>query len=244
MTRRRRNVSGGAVGKREWRSVTAELTSGSSPALESFILDSLRALGAAGVGLLMLAENLFPPVPSEVIMPLAGFLASRGDLNFVAAVLAGTAGSVAGASFWFVVGARMDRERLRQWIRAHGAFLAMTEQDLDRAEDWFGRHGAASVFIGRLVPVVRTLISVPAGVARMNPLTFGIYTALGTGLWTAALAAGGWLLGRRFGEIERYLGVVTWLVLAAAAALYVVRVIRLKRSGSGSFFGRRGRTSR
>jgi membrane protein DedA with SNARE-associated domain len=159
-------------------------------------------------------------------------------------VVAGTAGSVAGAFFWFAVGARIDRAQLRSWIDAHGAFLAMTTRDLDRAESWFRRRGAASVLIGRLVPVVRTFISVPAGVARMSPLRFGLYTLLGSGIWTTALAAGGWALGRRFGVIEEYLGMVTWVVLGAVLLLYVIRVVRLKRSGSASFFGRRGGTTR
>jgi membrane protein DedA with SNARE-associated domain len=205
--------------------------------LSSFIIDAVRALGPFGVALLMLAENVFPPVPSEVIMPLAGYLASRGEMSFVLAVLGGTAGSLAGATFWFIVGARIDRDRLRTWIRNHGAFLAMTEEDLDRADAWFARRGAGSVFVGRLVPVVRTLISVPAGVARMPAAKFALYTFLGTGIWTLALAAGGWLLGRQFRQIEHYLGIITWIVLALVAALYIVRVVRLKRSGAASFFG-------
>lgn len=205
--------------------------------VSSFIIDAVRQLGAFGVAVLMLAENIFPPIPSEVIMPLAGYLASQGEMSFPLVVIGGTLGSLAGASFWFWVGVRIDRERLRVWIRNHGAFLAMTEDDLERAEKWFVRRGAASVFVGRLVPVVRTLISVPAGVAGMRVLRFGFYTLLGTGLWTAALAAGGWMLGQQFREIERYLGVVTWVVIAGLAVLYVVRIVHLKRSGEASFFG-------
>jgi membrane protein DedA with SNARE-associated domain len=203
--------------------------------VESLIVDAIRNFGALGVALLMLAENIFPPVPSEVIMPLAGFLASRGDLSFPAVVLAGTAGSVAGAFFWFWVGARIDRERLRGWVEAHGAYLAMTPKDLDRAEEWFSRRGSLSVFVGRLVPVVRTLISVPAGVAGMSPVRFGLYTLFGTAIWTGALAGGGWALGRRFQAIEEYLGIATWVVLGLVLVVYVVRVVRLKRSGAASF---------
>ena len=205
--------------------------------MSSFIVDAVRQLGVFGVALLMLAENVFPPVPSEVIMPLAGYLASRGEMNFTLVVLAGTTGSLAGATFWFWVGARIDRDRLRRWIRNHGAFLAMTEDDLDRADAWFARRGARSVFLGRLVPVVRTLISVPAGVARMPMPQFVLYTLLGTGIWTLALAAGGWILGRQFRQIEHYLGIITWVVIGIVALLYVVRVVRLKRSGAAYFFG-------
>ena len=206
--------------------------------MDSFILDAIRHFGGLGIAFLMLAENVFPPIPSELIMPLAGFLASRGDMNFLVVVLSGTAGSLAGATFWFYVGMRMDRERLRDWIADHGAFLAMTGADLENAERWFERRGGASVFIGRLVPVVRTLISVPAGVTRMPPLRFALYTLLGTGIWTTALAGGGWLLGRQFGAIEEYVGTITSILLTIVVLLYIVRVIRLKRSGAAAFFGR------
>lgn len=212
---------------------------GGPPLVDSIIVDAIRNLGALGVALLMFVENLFPPVPSEVIMPLAGYLASRGALSFPLIAAAGTVGSVAGAFFWFWVGRRISVERLRGWIDRHGAWLAMTPEDLDRAEEWFGRRGGASVFVGRLVPVVRTLISVPAGVARMPPLRFTLYTVLGSGIWTTALAAGGWLLGRRFRAIEQYLGMVTWVVIGLAVVLYVYRVVKIRRGkgrrrGSGT----------
>lgn len=202
--------------------------------MESLIVDAIRSLGALGVALLMFAENIFPPVPSEVIMPLAGFLASQGEMSFVAIAVAGTAGSAAGAGFWFWVGRRIDPDRLHDWVGRHGAWLAMTPDDLDRAKKWFRRRGALSVFIGRLVPVVRTLISVPAGVARMSPFRFAIYTLLGTGIWTTALAAGGWLLGQRFRAIEQYLGIITWVVIGVALVVYLVRVVRIKRGGHGA----------
>lgn len=208
--------------------------------MESLIVDAIRSLGALGVALLMFAENVFPPVPSEVIMPLAGFLASQGEMSFMAIALAGTAGSAAGAGFWFWVGRRIDADRLRDWVGRHGAWLAMTPDDLDRAEQWFRRRGALSVFIGRLVPVVRTLISVPAGVARMSPFRFAIYTLLGTGIWTTALAAGGWLLGQRFRAIEQYLGIITWVVIGLALIVYLVRVVRIKSAGHGAGAGAPG----
>ena len=211
--------------------------------MDSLIVDSIRSLGAFGVALLMFAENLFPPLPSEIIMPLAGFLASRGDMSFPVVVLAGTAGSATGACFWFWVGTRIDNDRLRDWLGRHGVWLAMTPADLDRAEEWFRRRGSLSVLIGRLVPVVRTLISVPAGVARMSPLRFTLFTLLGSGIWTTALAVGGWLLGRRFRAIEQYLGVITWVVLGLAMVLYIVRVARIRR-GAGSGAAGSGRATR
>lgn len=197
--------------------------------MESLVLDVIRQFGALGVTLLMFAENVFPPIPSEVIMPLAGFLASSGDLDLAAVIIGGTAGSVAGATIWYYVGRMIRIDRLRDLIARHGAWLAMTPEDLDRAEEWFTRRGAISVFAGRLVPIVRTLISVPAGVTRMSVGRFLIYTTLGSAIWTASLAMGGWLLQQQFSEIERYLGVVSWIVIGVVVITYLVRVVQLKR---------------
>jgi len=200
--------------------------------LENLVIDAIRQFGALGVTLLMFAENVFPPIPSEVIMPLAGFLASSGDLNLAAVIIGGTSGSVAGATIWYYVGRLIRIERLRVLITRHGAWLAMTPADLDRAEDWFSRRGTISVFVGRLVPIVRTLISVPAGVTHMSVGRFLFYTTLGSAIWTTALAMGGWLLQQQFREIERYLGFLSWAVIGVVLVTYVVRVVQLKRRGS------------
>lgn len=197
--------------------------------MESLIIDAVRALGALGVALLMFVENVFPPIPSEVIMPLAGYLASQGELHLGLVILLGTIGAAAGAGVWFYIGTRIDPLRLRTWIERHGAWLAMTPEDLDRAQEWFGRYGAISVFIGRLIPIVRTLISVPAGVTRMSPLRFFSYTFLGTAIWTAGLALGGWILGQEFHMIEEYLGIFSWIVVPVIVVTYLVRVAQLRR---------------
>src|SRR5690606_33511039 len=144
-------------------------------------------MGVIGVGLLMFAENVFPPLPSEVIMPLAGYLSTRGQMSYWGAVAAGSIGSLAGAAFWYWVGRRLTYQQLRGWIAEHGAWLAMTPQDVARAVESFGRHGRRSVLLGRMVPVVRTLISVPAGFSRMPSPDFLVASAVGTTLWTLAL---------------------------------------------------------
>jgi membrane protein DedA with SNARE-associated domain len=168
-------------------------------------------------------------------MPLAGYLAARGEMSFGAAVAAGCVGSLAGAAFWYVVGRSVSRDRLCGWVEAHGTWMAMTPQDVDRAVAWFQRHGPASVFVGRLVPVARTLISLPAGFSRMPVAPFLALSSLGTTLWTGALAYAGRLLGSRFGEVEAYIGPVSTACVALAAVWYVVRVVKIRaarRSGA------------
>lgn len=192
-------------------------------------MDAVRALGPLGVGLLMLAENVFPPVPSEFIMPLAGYLAARGQLSLAAAIAAGTAGSLLGATLWYVLGRRVSKARLERWVDAHGRWLTICAPDLRRAERFFERHGVASVLLGRLLPVVRTLISLPAGVTHMGIAPFLVFSAIGSAVWTAALGLLGYGLGRSFPRVGDYVGVATWVLLGGAAVWYVVRVIRMGR---------------
>jgi membrane protein DedA with SNARE-associated domain len=199
--------------------------------VQSWVLDVVRELGVVGIAALMFAENLFPPLPSEVIMPLVGYLSTRGEVGFGPAILAGSLGSLAGATVWYWLGRRMGVEQLRARVARHGAWAGMTPRDLDRAVDWFHGHGRFSVLLGRLVPFVRTLISLPAGLSRMAPVRFIVLSAAGTFAWTAALAFGGRLLGQRFGEIDRILGPVSWLVVAGAVVAYVVRVVTIRRAG-------------
>jgi membrane protein YqaA with SNARE-associated domain len=128
-----------------------------------WITGLVERTGYVGIALLMLAENVFPPIPSELIMPLAGFAAAQGELGMAGVVAAGTAGALAGALLWYGLGRWVGLERLKRWAAEHGRWLTVSPDDLDRAAAWFGRHGGAAVLVGRLVPAVRTLISVPAG---------------------------------------------------------------------------------
>lgn len=197
--------------------------------MEEWVIEAIRSLGVLGVGLLMFLENVFPPLPSEIIMPLAGYLSTTSGMSFWGSVAAGTLGSLAGALLWYAVGRRVSEARLCRWVERHGAWLAMEPEDVRRARRFFDRHGRAGVLLGRLVPVARTLISVPAGFARMPLLPFLLYSALGSAVWTGVLAWAGRLLGTYFGEVDRYAGYVTWAVLAAGTAGYVYRVVKLKR---------------
>lgn len=191
-----------------------------------WVMDVIYSTGYFGVVLLMFAENVFPPIPSEVIMPLAGFMASQGKFAFAGVVLAGTVGSVLGALPSYFLGRAVGEERLKSLADAHGRWLTVSRRDVERAGRWFDRHGAKAVFFCHFVPGVRSLISVPAGVARMHPAWFLACTAAGAGLWAALLASLGYFLGANFRRVEEYLDPASYVVLGAVVALYVVRVVR------------------
>jgi membrane protein DedA with SNARE-associated domain len=188
--------------------------------------DLIASIGYAGVALLMLLENVFPPIPSELIMPMAGFIARRGGMSLWWVIAAGSAGSLAGAIGWYYVGRRIGERRLRGWVDRHGRWLALSGEDIDRATRWFERRGGFAVFVGRLIPGVRTFVSVPAGFAKMPLLPFLIHSALGTVLWTSALAVAGFMLGAQYEKVSGLLDIVTRFVLGAILAAYLWRVVR------------------
>jgi membrane protein DedA with SNARE-associated domain len=185
--------------------------------------------GYLGVAFLMFAENVFPPIPSELIMPLAGFAAARGELNVGLVVLAGSAGSLLGAWFWYEVGRRVGAERLKRWTERHGRWLTLGPDEVDQARDWFGRHGGKAVLLGRMVPAVRTLISVPAGIAGMRLGPFLAYSAVGTVVWTGALAGAGLLLEDQFGRVSGWVNPVSNLALAGMVLWYLYRAATFRR---------------
>jgi membrane protein DedA with SNARE-associated domain len=187
--------------------------------------------GYVGVFLLMLAENIVPPIPSELIMPLAGFTAARGQLSLVFVIIAGIAGSVVGAIFWYHVGRRLGSERLKHFAARHGRWLTLSPDDVDRADDWFRRHGAKAVFFGRVIPTVRTLISVPAGIAGMSLSGFLAWSTLGTSLWTALLAGAGYLLQSQYDHVADYLNPVSTVVVVLIIGWYLYRVVTFRADG-------------
>ncbi|MEU6976383.1 MULTISPECIES: DedA family protein [unclassified Streptomyces] len=199
----------------------------------------MDTLGAPGAGVAVALENLFPPIPSEVILPLAGFAASSGRMNLIAALLWTTAGSVVGALALYAVGALFGRER----VVAVAARLPLVKvADIERTEAWFARHGTKAVLLGRMVPIFRSLISVPAGVERMPLPLFLALTTLGSALWNTAFVLAGYVLGENWEQVTDYVSVyskaVLLLALAALACLVAVRVVRAVRPGPG---GRRAR---
>ncbi|MDO5671042.1 MAG: DedA family protein [Corynebacterium sp.] len=185
-----------------------------------WVVRLMELLGAPGVGIAILLENLFPPIPSEVVLPLAGFTASQGELNVWAAFIWATIGSVTGALLLYWVGAAIGAGRLRQiadWM------WLVEPEDVDKALHWFDRYGRWSVFFGRLIPGVRSLISIPAGIDRMNPLSFGLMTFAGSALWNAVLIYAGVVLGDNYHLVEKYVGEYsTWVYVTLGIALVVV----------------------
>ena len=190
------------------------------------IVEIVSALGYVGVFLLMLLENIFPPIPSELIMPLAGFVAARGDLNFIAVILVGTAGSVVGALPWYYAGAKLGQKRMKHFAERWGHWLTLSPEDVDKASEWFDRHGKGAVFFGRLIPAVRTLISVPAGIAGMSMTKFLIYSTLGSLIWTALLALAGYLLESQYQKVSEYLNPVSTAIVVLMVLYYLYQLIR------------------
>lgn len=202
-----------------------------------WIRSVVETLGYAGVALVILLENVFPPIPSELVLPLAGFLANDGTFGFPQVVLAATLGSVAGALILYAVGAVFGEQRLRAFVRRYGRFLGLGEADVDRAESWFIRHGGKAIFFGRLVPVVRSLISIPAGLSRMPLAPFIVYTALGSAMWNTLLAGAGWLLGSQWERVLRYVQVfeyATIVILGILILRFFWRRIQARRVRRGS----------
>lgn len=185
----------------------------------------MDALGYWGIGLLMLLENLFPPIPSEVIMPLAGFTVAQGKMSLVPAIAAGTAGSIVGALPWYALGRWVGEARIARGVDRYGRWLGLSPADLARSRRWFEHHGNQAVFLGRLVPGVRTLISLPAGLEAMAIAPFLVYSTLGSALWVALLTGAGYLLGDRYDLVAAYLGPVAKIVLATAMGVAIVALL-------------------
>lgn len=194
--------------------------------LSGFVADVIAALGAWGVGLLTLVETVFPPIPSEVVLPLAGFLGERGRMPLTAVLVAATAGSVLGALVLYVLGARLGPVRSARLL---SRLPLMEESDVHRAEDWFIRHGRSAVFFGRLVPGVRSLISLPAGTTRMPMATFLLFTAAGSAVWNTVLIGAGAALGTQWDRVQRYADVLDRVVVVLLALLVLWAVGRRLR---------------
>jgi membrane protein DedA with SNARE-associated domain len=186
----------------------------------------MRTIGAPGVGVATALETVFPPVPSEVVLPLAGFTASQGHYGVVAAVVWATAGSLVGALVLYHLGVAWGLERV---LATAERVPLLGADDVQRSIDWFGSHGRRAVFLGRLVPGVRSLISIPAGIDRMPLPTFVGYTLAGSLLWNGVLIVSGYLLGSQWHVVEGYVGDISrfvYVILAAAAVVFVARRVR------------------
>jgi membrane protein DedA with SNARE-associated domain len=191
-----------------------------------FVLDLIERLGEWGVGLMLFVETVFPPIPSEVILPLAGFLAGAGSMDLTLVLVTATLGSYLGALALYWLGAWVGLERSVRWL---SKLPLVDEDDFRKAAGWFSGHGRAAVFFGRLIPGVRSLISLPAGAERMPLASFSLFTVLGSGLWNTVLILVGAALGTQYELIEQWSEWLDRIVYTAIAAVVVVFVVRRLR---------------
>ncbi len=198
--------------------------------MEGWIQSTMEQTGYLGVVFLMFLENVFPPIPSEVVMPLAGYIAAQGRLALSGVIVAGMAGSVLGAIPLYYLGRWLGTDRVRRWTERHGHWLLLGTKELDRAERWFDQHAKTTVFLGRLVPGVRSLVSIPAGMSEMALVPFLLLTAAGTALWAGLLATAGHFLGEQYESIGQYIGPVTYVVLGGLLLWYVIYAWRRHRA--------------
>jgi membrane protein DedA with SNARE-associated domain len=194
-----------------------------------WIVTVLDRAGYPGIALLMFLENLFPPIPSELIMPLVGFAAARGEVSLPLALLSGSLGSLAGAFLWYWVGFRFGYARIVHLAERHGRWLTLCPPDVERASAWFDRHGGTAVLIGRMVPTIRTLISVPAGIHHMPAAQFLLFSAIGTFGWTGLLTAAGYVLEAQYQDVSTYLNPVSTAIMVGLLLWYLWRVATFKQ---------------
>ena len=187
--------------------------------LATWVQDVIEQLGYLGVALLVVLENVFPPIPSEIVLPFAGFVAQRGSDSVVLMILAATVGSVIGALIMYWIAAVIGDERLHAFTRKFGKWVQIREADLTRAEEWFDRHAVSAVLVGRCVPLIRSVVSIPAGFRRMKLIPYIAYTFLGSLVWNIALVGAGAMLGENWERVEPVVATFQWLVIVLIVAV-------------------------
>lgn len=193
--------------------------------MSDWIINLIDQSGYLGVAFLMFLETMFPPIPSEVIMPIAGVQAAKGEMSLALVIASGTAGAMLGNYFWYLAARVVGVERFRPFIERFGRWLTIDWHEVERAEKLFGRYGPAFVFFARLLPTLRSLISIPAGLLNMRLSSFVIWSTIGTAGWTSLLAVSGWMLGRNVDKIDDFIAPVSSAVIVLIIAAYIWRVI-------------------
>ena len=186
--------------------------------LATWVQDVIEQLGYLGVALLVVLENVFPPIPSEIVLPFAGFVAQQGSDSVVLMILAATVGSVIGALIMYWIAAIIGDERLHTFTRRFGKWVQIREADLTRAEEWFDRHAMSAVLVGRCVPLIRSVVSIPAGFRRMKLIPYIAYTFLGSLVWNIALVGAGAVLGENWERVEPVVATFQWIVIVVILA--------------------------
>lgn len=195
-----------------------------------FITNFIHESGYLGIMLLMFLENIFPPLPSELILPFAGFEAAQGELHPVGIIISGSIGALIGLWVWYKVGYAVGTEGLKKWARKYGRWLTLNPTQVEYVDKWFDRHGHKAVFFGRLLPTVRTLISVPAGITEMPLKQFLLFSGLGTFIWSSVLVLAGYFMGQNYEEISHYINPVSNIIFATIVVLYLYRVVTFKNN--------------
>jgi membrane protein DedA with SNARE-associated domain len=209
--------------------------------LANWVQDVINQFGYVGVALLVVIENVFPPIPSEIVLPFAGFVAqqsatadalnaAQSDTSVVGMMIAATIGSVIGALILYAIAAAIGPERLRAFVERFGRWFGVKPSDLVRAEAWFDQRSTVAVLVGRCVPLIRSIVSIPAGFRRMKLTSFVVLTAIGSAVWNIALIGTGAVLGDQWERVGEYVGVFQWFVIGAILILLVRFILtRVKR---------------
>ena len=197
--------------------------------MSEWIANLIEQTGYLGIGFLMFLETVFPPIPSEVIMPNAGVAAAHGRLTLFGVIASGTTGAMLGNMFWYLFARVIGLARFRPFIEKHGRWLTLDWYDIEKAERLFGRFGSAIVAVGRLLPTIRSVVSIPAGLLQMRLRNFLIWSTLGTTAWTAALALAGYLLGKQFKDINQVLGPLSTAIIVFIILAYIWRQLTWRK---------------
>jgi membrane protein DedA with SNARE-associated domain len=211
--------------------------------LATWVQDVINQFGYFGVALLVIIENVFPPIPSEIVLPFAGFVAQQGssaaqsDTTVIGMMIAATVGSVVGALILYFVSAAIGPDRLRAFVEKFGKWFGVKPADLVRAEAWFDRRSFVAVLVGRCVPLIRSIVSIPAGFRRMKLTNFILLTAIGSAVWNIALIGAGAVLKDQWDRVGDYVGVFQWVVILAIVVFvvrFVISLVKRRRTGAAS----------
>ena len=214
--------------------------------LATWVQDVINQFGYFGVALLVIIENVFPPIPSEIVLPFAGFVAQQGagvanaaesDTTVIGMMIAATIGSVVGALILYFVSAAIGPDRLRAFVEKFGKWFGVKSSDLARAEAWFDRRSSLAVLVGRCVPLIRSIVSIPAGFRRMKLSSFVVLTAIGSAVWNIALIGAGAVLKDQWDVVGDYIGVFQWVVILVIVVLivrFLISLVKRRRSSAAS----------
>ncbi|OWQ96326.1 DedA family protein [Sphingopyxis witflariensis] len=196
--------------------------------MTEFILNLIHSWGYLGIAILMFLENVFPPIPSEVIMSLGGVMVAQGRFDYWTLVAVAVAGTTLGNWVWYWVGRWFGYARLKPLIDRYGRWLTLDWDEVEKLHDWFLRFGSGIVFVFRFVPIARTMVSLPAGMVGMSQVKFLIWTAAGSTIWISAIAGAGNWFGKQFAEVDRFIGPLAVVAIGSIVLLYVYRVVTWK----------------